>query len=110
MHAHILQIIFIHFLVGLRRKSCETILVKEDAQGINSSHENIDSQIELQAIHKTRVIEVLLNHTVLTKRDISLGSDRDEDPLALAGGLWLNDEGANARAWFSEVKTKLRPV
>lgn len=65
MHELILQIFRTRRPVLIRRKPRESLLVHEDAEGVDASHEDIDAEIELEPIDEIRLVHVALDHAAV---------------------------------------------
>ena len=52
VHVQIVQIVLIRWSILARGQSAEALFVKENTERINTTQQNIDSQIELQFINE----------------------------------------------------------
>jgi hypothetical protein len=66
MHAHVLYIVLVHFFIGLSCQTCQTILIQEDSKWVDAKHEHVDSEVELQTLDQKWLVQILLDHTVLS--------------------------------------------
>lgn len=78
--------------IFLSGKSGQPIFIDVDAEGINAGERDIDSQVELVAVNKHRVVHVLGDDHLLSRRNV-VDIFRDEDAFALARATRLDDPG-----------------
>lgn len=90
MHAYILHVFFIRRNVGLCRKSAQSFAEDEDSKWVNTRNQDIDSQVELQAIDQIWPTEVSLNNAMLRRIDV-LKFPCQEDSVTLRHALRFND-------------------
>ena len=62
MHEVILDVTACWLAVRLCTESCKTLLVNKDSKGIDTVHQNIDSQVIFEIIHEVRIVQIVLNN------------------------------------------------
>ena len=96
MHIHVSQVLLIWRLKLACRQPAKTLLVKVNAQGVNTTQQDINPQIKLQVVDKEGPIKVPLHHILLIGRmrgKLEIAQTlRQEDPTTLRGRLWLGNK------------------
>lgn len=92
VHAQVVEVAASWTLVLLCGKPGQALFVNETAQRVDSCDQNIDSQIELQAINEIRLVQVALSYIVFTLHD-PVAITRQEYAFTLAHCLRFYYEG-----------------
>ena len=92
MHHHVIQVPRARLLVLLRRETRETLLGDVGTEGVDTCHQNVDTQVKFKARYEVRFVEVPLRHEVFVSVLHPIEAPRQEYSLALAAGLGLDDE------------------
>ena len=92
MHHHVIQVAWARLLVLLRRETRETLLGDVGTEGIDTCHQNVDTQVKFKARYEVRFVEVPLSHEVFVGVLHPVEAPCQEYSLALAAGLGLDDE------------------
>lgn len=66
MHELVLQVLSARRHVRLSCKPGQPVFKHKDPQRVNASDQHIDPHIELQALNKERLMQVSLDHVLLT--------------------------------------------
>lgn len=82
VHADIIDVVLVRRDVGLSGEPAQSLPEDEHAQRVNSCHQHVYSQVELQPVDQVGAAEVALHHTVLLRIDV-LQLASEEDALAL---------------------------
>lgn len=70
------QVGFTGCVVLLRAHANEAVVVKENAQRVTGSDEDVDPQVELVALHQEGLVQVLLNDKVLLRWQLLTVTDK----------------------------------
>lgn len=91
VHLQVAEVSAQRALVELGGKPGEALFVDEAPEWPHASHQKVYPQVKLQAIDQQWLVQVLLRHIVLAL-DQPVVVSGQEDALALAVVLWLDDE------------------
>ena len=92
VHHHVVQVARTWLLVLFRRKTRKTLLCDVGSEWVDTSHQNVDSQVKFKARYEVWFVEVPLRHIVFVSVLHPLEAPCQEYSLALAAGLRLDDE------------------
>jgi hypothetical protein len=70
MHADVLHVVFVWGDVGFSGEAAEAFAEDEHAEGIDSSKQNIDSEIEFQALDEIGFAQISLHNAMLLRVDV----------------------------------------
>lgn len=78
MHVAVIHVLSSWLLIGDGAEASETFIADESLEGLESDDDDIDSQVELEAVYQQRVVFVPLNHKRVSAscRDILQASEK----------------------------------
>lgn len=70
MHAHVVEVCGVGGLVGVCGEPDKSFLVDEDAQGMRGGEEDVESDVELEAVNEEGAMEIALCDVVVGGLDV----------------------------------------
>jgi len=96
MHVQIVQIVLIWRPVLTCRQTAQTFLVEQNSERVDSTKQDVDSQIKLQPVYQEWFVKVPLDNVVLIRVEI-FKTAREEDASALRRSFRLGNESLAIR-------------